>query len=392
MSSGLILDLIIVVLALTAIFRGFEIGSLRQLFSTVGFFTGLFIGAALQPKIINLAHTPFTRTLLTLLTTLGLAFLFLLVGEFIGIYLKNKLHLKKLNTVDNFFGSIISVITIFFSIWLCAAIVGSLSVPLFQSAVDQSAIINLMNNHLPSAPNVISDLGSLIDPNGFPQVFIGNEPAPTNSIDLPSLGSMQTAVKQDAGSVVKVQGLGCGGLVEGSGFVVGTNLVATNAHVVAGIKSPYVYDATGTHTARAIWFDPNLDFAILQVSNLAGQPLVIDTNLVDHGTPAVVIGYPGGGGLNAAPAAVLNEFNAIGRNIHGNGTTTRSVYELKANVIPGNSGGPLIEKNGDVIGVIFAQSTSYKQVGYALTANQIKPAIAHAQSQNTRVNTGNCAE
>ncbi|HEY4963286.1 MAG TPA: MarP family serine protease [Candidatus Saccharimonadales bacterium] len=392
MSDGLILDLIIVVLALTAIFRGFEIGSLRQLFSTVGFFTGLFIGASIQPKVINLAHTTFTRTLITLATTLGLAFVFLLIGEFIGIYLKNKLHLKKLNTVDNLFGSVISVITIFFSIWLCAAIIGSLSVPLFQTAVDQSAIIGLLDKHLPGAPNIVSDLGSLIDPNGFPQVFIGNEPAPTNSINLPSLGSMQAAVNQDAGSVVKVQGLGCGGIVEGSGFIVGSNLVATNAHVVAGIKQPYVYDANGTHSARAIWFDPNLDFAILEVSNLANQPLVIDSSIAAQGTPGVVIGYPGGGGLSATPAAVLNEFNAVGRNIYSNGTTTRSVYELKANVIPGNSGGPLIEKNGDVLGIVFAQSTSYKQVGYALTANQIKPAISHAESQNTKVSTGNCAQ
>jgi S1-C subfamily serine protease len=392
MSDGLILDLIIVILAVTAIFRGFEIGSLRQLFSTIGFFTGLFIGASIQPKIINLAHTTLTRTLITLITTLGTAFIFLLIGEFIGIFLKNKLHLKKLNTVDNFFGSIISVITIFFSVWLCAAIVGSLSVPLLQAAVGQSAIISALNNHLPSAPNIVSDLGALIDPNGFPQVFIGNEPAPTSSINLPRLGSMQAAVKQDAGSVVKIQGLGCGGIVEGSGFVIGTNLIATNAHVIAGIKSPYVYDSNGTHSAKTVWFDPNLDFAIIQVSNLAGQPLVIDTNIADQGTPGVVIGYPGGGSLNASPAAVLNEFNAVGRNIYGKGTTTRSVYEIKANVIPGNSGGPLIEKNGDVIGVVFAQSTSYKQVGYALTVNQIRPALSQAESQNHRVNTGTCAQ
>ncbi|HEY1645157.1 MAG TPA: MarP family serine protease [Candidatus Saccharimonadales bacterium] len=392
MSSSLVVDLIIFVLVVVSIARGWEIGWLRQFFSTIGFFGGLFLGAAIQPSVVNLAHTTLSRTILTLALTLGLAFCLLTVGEFVGFKLKTKIHIKQLNTVDSFLGSGISLITILFSVWLCAAIISSLALPSLQVAVDNSAIIRFMDRHLPAAPSVISEIGSLIDPNGFPQVFVGGEPAPKSNYSLPTSSAMQAAVNEDAASVVKIEGAGCGGIVEGSGFIVSPGIVATNAHVVAGIAHPYIYDANGTHSATVIWFNPNLDFAVLKTTNLAGKPLTVDSGMVSSGTGGAVLGYPGGGSFTASTAAVLNEFNAVGRNIYGTGETTRSVYELKANVIPGNSGGPFILQNGEVSGVVFAESTTYSEVGYALTSNQIISAINQAKAQDSVHSTGSCAE
>ncbi len=392
MSAGLFIDIIILVLIAVSLARGWQIGWLRQAFSTIGFFGGLFLGAVIQPSIVNLAHTTLSRTILTLTVTLGMAFLLLSVGEVVGYKLKSKIHIKKLNDADNFLGSLLSLATILFSVWLCAAILSSLAIPTLQAGVNNSTIIRFLDRHLPSAPSIISDIGSLIDPNGFPQVFIGGEPAPNANYSLPSTSVMQTAVRQDAPSVVKIEGSGCGGIVEGSGFVVGKGIVATNAHVVAGIAHPYIYDSNGTHLATVIWFDPNLDFAVLRANNLSGKPLTIDPNIVKNGTGGAILGYPGGGPFAASTAAVLNEFNATGRNIYGSGNTNRSVYELKANVVPGNSGGPLILQNGQVDGVVFAESTTYYQIGYALTSNQIISAISQAQSQNRTYSTGSCAE
>jgi S1-C subfamily serine protease len=190
---------------------------------------------------------------------------------------------------------------------------------------------------------------------------------------------------------VKVEGQGCGGTVEGSGFVVGNDLVATNAHVVAGIDRPYVVDNNGLHKVTVIWFDPNLDFAVLQVSNLAGKPLTMIGGLVAADTPGAIMGYPGGGSLSASTAAVLDEFTAAGRNIYGESTTIRNVYEIQADVIPGNSGGPLIEANGTVIGVVFAESTTYQHVGYALTTSRVISEIHQAEARDQPVSTGQCA-
>jgi S1-C subfamily serine protease len=386
------IDVVIIILCISAIFRGHEIGLIQQLFSAVGFIGGLFIGAALEPHTVAWAHTPNSRLFITLITTVGSGLLLLLVGEYIGAYFKHKVqHTKHGNGVDQTFGAVISIVTVLVTAWLSAAVVSALPPSSLQTSVKDSLIISDLTRKLPAAPSLVADLGRLIDPNGFPQVFTGNEPSP-RSAKQPDLGSFNSAVAKDKASVVKLEGLGCGGVVEGSGFIVTNDLVITNAHVVAGVKKPYVVDSNGQHSATAVWFDPNLDLAVMRVSGLVANPLVIDTGHIDRNTGGVIMGYPGGGGFNAGTAVVLDQFTADGRNIYGNGNTERDVYELSAHIIPGNSGGPLVDEAGDVIGLVFAESTTYKDVGYALSTPQIVSALKQAEAQNRTVGTGSCAE
>ena len=387
------IDILIVTFAIFALLRGRDIGFVRQAFSTFGFFGGLFIGALLEPHTVQWAHSPAVRGVITISTTLGSALVFLTLGEYIGIKLKHRVMVVRLiNTYDNILGSVLAVVSLGFSIWLTAAVITALPFPAASSAVRSSAIITLLNRGLPDAPNIIASLGHLVDPNGFPQVFIGTEPIPRGNVHLPSLGELESAVNRDKDSVVKLAGTGCGGIVEGTGFVVGPGLVGTNAHVVAGISHPFVQDSNGNHSGSVVAFNPNLDFAVLRVSNLAGKPLPIASQPAKSGTAAAVVGYPGGGAFTAGPAAVLDSFTASGRNIYGRGSTDRDIYEIRADVIPGNSGGPLIDKSGTVIGVIFAQSTAYDHVGYALTPPAALAEISAAASHSQPVRTGKCAE
>jgi S1-C subfamily serine protease len=388
----MLVDILIILFAIISLYRGREIGFVRQLGSTAGFFGGLFLGAWLEPHTVNLVHSQNSRVIVTLCTTLGCALVLLSIGEYLGLRLKHRVLLKRINVLDNSLGAVLGVISLLLSAWLVAAILGSLPSPSLQTELHNSRIISQLDKRLPAAPNIIADLGRLIDPNGFPQVFIGTEPAPPTTVSQPNLGALQAAVTRDQASVVKVEGQGCGGVVEGSGFVVAPDEVATNAHVVAGIHVPYVEDQNGVHRATVIWFDPNLDFAVLRVGRLAGPPLTVASGHVAHGTNAAVMGYPGGGPFTASGASVLDEFIAIGRDIYGQGTTDRNVYELQADVIPGNSGGPLIAQDGSVIGVIFAESTTYQHVGYALTTDQVIGEINHATTRNQPVSTGQCAE
>jgi len=385
------IDVFIVIFLISSLFRGREVGFVRQLCSTMGFFAGLWLGVIVGPHLIHLAHSQAGRSLITLSVTLGCAFLLLTLGEYLGIVIKSKVYAHRINKVDNGLGSVLALFSMLIGVWLSASILESLPNPGLQSALKESAIVSTLTRKLPAAPNIIADLGHIIDPNGFPQVFTGNEPSPNANVPLPDLGSLQNAVVADRASVVKIEGQGCGGIVEGSGFIVGKNLVATNAHVVAGINSPYVFDSKGSHTATAVWFDPNLDFAILKVSDLTGKALAINTSVADRGTAAAVLGYPGGGNFNAKSAAILDNFTATGRNIYDQGDTKREIYEVKADIIPGNSGGPLVAVDGTVIGVVFAESTEYNHVGYALLASQITSPIRQAQSHQV-VSTGNCAE
>lgn len=288
-----LVDVLIIVLMIGALIRGLELGFVRQLFSTVGFFGGLLLGAFLEPHDVGLVHTPLSRLILTLAVTLGLALILLSVGEFIGVIIKKKLQISKsLNYVDNSFGSGLAIVSILALVWLSAAILVTLPYQNVQTSIRGSKIISVLDQNLPPTPNIIADIGHLIAPNGFPKVFIGQEPSPSSATP-PTPTALSAAVIRDRASVVKIEGQGCGGIVEGSGFVIGSNLVATDAHVIAGIYQPYVIDANGTHLATPIWFDPNLDFAVLRVSNLAGNPLTFISDTVGHGTQGGVLGYPG---------------------------------------------------------------------------------------------------
>jgi S1-C subfamily serine protease len=386
------IDLLIIAAGIATIYRGRKIGFVRQLCATGGFFGGLLFGAWLEPYAVNLVHGTDTRAILTVVTTLGSAFILMTVGEYLGFHFKYRLLPKVLNGLDSGLGAVLSTVTLLLSVWLVASVMNSSSLPPLQKAVRSSNIIGELNRILPSAPGVIANLGRLIDPNGFPDVFIGNEPVPRTKVNLPALGDLASAVNADRDSVVRIKGQGCGGIVTGSGFVVGSGLIATNAHVVAGIRHPYVQDVSGNQAASVIWFDPDLDFAVLRVVHTASRPLKIDGSEASRDTPAAVLGYPGGGDFSAKPALILDEIEAAGRDIYGGGHTLRDVYELQADIEPGNSGGPVVAKDGRVVGMVFAESTSYNHVGYALTGGEFSSAIKQAAAENLITGTGRCAE
>lgn len=386
-------DIAIVFLLVAIMVRGRETGLVRQLGSAIGFVGGLFIGAMLQPHVLQYADTTLSRALLALSVTVGCALALANLGEYLGTLVKVRIRqLMPLNKADAAGGSIAGVVSLLAAIWLLTPVLTGLPSPGLQRALKNSYIVSNLNQSLPSAPEFISSIDRLINPNGFPDVFAGLERKPLDpNTPLPSLGEMQPAVQQARASVVRLEGRGCGGVVEGSGFVAADGLVITNAHVVAGVKRPTVVDTTGQHNATVIWFDPDLDMAILRTSGLAGQPLVMDSTPLDNSTPAVVVGYPGGGDFSASPATILDHFTATGRDIYGRGDTERNIYEVRADIIPGNSGGPMISKDGKVIGLVFAESTTHGDIGYTLTLGPVIQALRQAQIQNQSVSTGACA-
>jgi S1-C subfamily serine protease len=388
-------DILILLGAVFAAYRGVHIGFVRQLCSTAGFFIGLLLGAWAAPHLLKNVHGADTRAASTMLITLGTALLLLMAGEYAGMRLKSRTLPKKLNRADNGLGGAVSALSLLLAAWMAASILagaGLGGLPSARKAIHNSHIITQLNKMLPPAPEVVARLSRLIDPNGFPDVFMDNEPVPRTPVNLPSLGDMAAAVKADRDSVVRIKGAGCGGIVSGSGFVVRPGLVVTNAHVVAGIHHPYVQDTRGSHEASAIWFDPDLDFAVLKVDGLSGKSLKFDGSTAWRDTPVAVLGYPGGGNFDAKAGVVLDQIRAYGRDIYGSGGVVRDVYEVHTDIVPGNSGGPLVGKDGRVIGIVFAESTSYKHVGYALMSDHLDSTVSQAAASGTVVGTGACAE
>jgi S1-C subfamily serine protease len=209
-------------------------------------------------------------------------------------------------------------------------------------------------------------------------------------VSLPPPGAVGAAVMAVGPSTVQIAGEGCGVIQEGSGFVVAPDYVVTNAHVVAGIAHPTVLDSRGRHIAIPTLFDPRLDIAVLYVPGLGDPPVHIDDALVGRGTTGAIMGYPEGGPFAYGAAAVEAVFDATGLDIYGNAETVRTVYQLAAVVEPGNSGGPLVEPNGEVVGVVFARSTTSSDVGYALAMPKVVADIDAGDSTTTPTSTQGC--
>lgn len=384
------LDGLIIIVLLAAIIRGLEMGLVRQLFSTFGFFGGLFFGVWLEGNILSKADA---NPWASFAIILACAVVMLAIAEILASKLKSRIQVTRIDRADRSLGSVVAAIAILIAVWLGASVFSSTPFPSLQQQIRDSFIIGRLNSAMPPAPEVIRTFGHLVTPNGFPQVFTGAEPTPrVEDAKIPDMGELTDAVNTSKASVVKIEGEGCGGIVDGSGFVAADGIVITNAHVVAGVSKPQVIDKNGTHRTTVIYFDPHLDLAILRTLDLAGKPLDLARHTADDGTQAAVLGYPGGGGFQADPAAILDSFTATGKNIYNQDTARREIYSMHADIISGNSGGPLINKDGTVIGVVFAHSVTYQHVGYSLTMPQVVAALDSAKQQTQPVSTGNCAQ
>lgn len=386
-----LLDLFIVIGLLGATIKGSSSGSLRLFFTLSGMIGGILFGAFLAPYASSYVPTPLAKMIVVVLVILGITAGLTTIGEFFGQYAARKAENIHLELADTLIGAMLSGTAYLTAVWLVANMfVGNLS-PAWNKQINNSGTIALFDKYLPPAPSIVTRLEATITPNGFPQVYTGLEPKPDGPISPATAKEVASAVAAAGPSTVKIQGFGCGGLVSGSGFIVAPGLVATNAHVVAGIPSVSVDDANGSHNASVLVFDPNLDMAVLAVGGLAGSPLPIVVAQQRNGTHVIALGYPGGGVFTSSAANIIDERQASGRNIYNSGLVTRVIYELNANIEPGNSGGPLVRPDGTVVGLVFAKSTTNPNLGYALTADQLMTNIHKAQIATSSANTGNCA-
>ena len=163
----------------------------------------------------------------------------------------------------------------------------------------------------------------------------------------------------------------------------------SNAHVVAGSDTVTVESGGQTYDATVISYDPNEDISILDVPNLPQRPLVFADHPAKSGTDAVVLGYPGGGEFAATPARVRETIELNGPDIYRTTTVNREVYTIRGSVRQGNSGGPLINRAGQVLGVVFGAAVDDTDTGFVLTANEVSRQLAKI-NDTARVPTGAC--
>jgi len=385
-----VVDVVVVVVALAAAWQGARVGAVVQVCAIAGFFGGLYVGALLASQTVRWAQSPTARTAVALTTMLLVAFSFGMAGRILGGSLTRRVRRGPARSIDATLGVAVAVVAALVTVWLLAStLVNSSSVAL-DSAILQSRVITALDGVLPAPPSVFSQAQGFLTAEGFPPVFAALAPASALPVSLPSNAMLRSADLAAGPSTVKIEGVGCGVLQEGSGFVAAPGLVVTNAHVVAGIAAPLVQIGRTVKATEVVLFDPSFDLAVLRVSGLSAPPLQLDPAPVGRGTQAAVLGFPGGGPFTVDAAGVMAAFEAQGRDIYGHGLTVRNVYELNALVRPGNSGGPLVLPDGRVIGVVFSRSTVDPSIGYALTSPDVLPRVLRAEGVVRAVSTGAC--
>ncbi len=378
-----LLDWIIILLVVAAAIHGLRLGAAVQILSFAGAIVGLVIGVVLVSAIAPHLHTNFTKTFVSLLLLLLPCGIFGGVGRQLGARLWGKIRGHAIAHLDAAAGAAIAMAGTLVFVWILASVMVNSPVPTISSQIENSSIIEGVANVMPPIPQELSSIERLLSADGFPLVL--TQIGPVTPVKLPPQATVRAAVEKVGMSTVQVTAFGCGAglLVEkGSGFVVAPGLVVTNAHVVAGSNRVVVSDEAGYHNAYPVLFDPKYDIAVLRVSQLSDPPLHLDPTYVNRGVDAVVLGYPlGRPSLNAQPAGVLTRIDATGYDIYGNQLTTRWMYEIQSLVRQGNSGGPLVEPNGTVIGVVFSRQSDNDHIGYALASPGVLSRVVQAEHE-----------
>jgi S1-C subfamily serine protease len=356
------------IVALAGIY-GFARGLVRGALSLAGFALGAYVGARIAPSVLS-DGSPYAPLVALGGALLGGTLLSSL-AEMLGMSLRATMGaVPGLRAFDSVAGALAGAAA---GLVLCWAIGAALLYLPGQSelrrSVQASAILSRINEEFP--PERLLETLERVDPLG---VLVGPPAvvAPPNS-----KLARDPDVVAASNSVVRITGIACGLGIEGSGWIAGSELVVTNAHVVAGIDRPQVDRGGGAElTSAVVAFDVKNDVAVLRVPGLQGRPLTLADP--DRGVAIALIGYPGNGPLTRIPGRLGGTSAFVSRDAYGRGPITRTVTAIRGAVRPGLSGGPGIDARGRVRTTVFARRPS-ERGGYGIPSDLVRETLGQAE-------------
>jgi S1-C subfamily serine protease len=395
-----VIDLLLAVVLVAYAASGYRRGAVVGIGSLAGFVGGAALamwGLPIALERWSAVETDDLRRLgLRVVGVLVAAFVGQAVGSALGARLRHAMTAAPARTLDSLLGAVASVLAVCLLVWLLAGALRTGPSPALSRAVSQSKVVGLLDSVLPPAgARVFAGFRNLLDAEGFPRVFQGFGPERIRPVEPPDPRVRAGAgIRAAARSVVKISGtaVACGRAQEGSGWVLTSGRVVTNAHVVAGMPRPRIrVGGVGpSYRGQVVVFDPVRDLAVIDVPGLPAPALARAGDL-RRGASAVVAGFPLDGPYRLDAARVREVLDARGEDIYGRRTSVREVYSLYARVRPGNSGGPLLSADGEVVGIVFAKSLDADDTGYALTMDEAGPVLVAGRTADDPVDVGGCA-
>jgi S1-C subfamily serine protease len=361
--------------------------------SFVGVVLGAIAGVMLAPHIVSHISSPRGKLFAALFLILALVVVGVVAGVVLGRAVRGAIRNRAVRTVDSVIGVVLQLVVVMVAAWLLASPLTSSDQPNLAAATRGSKVLAEVDKYAPEWLKAVPKrMSALLRTSGLPDVLQPFGRTPIQAVDAPDASLADSLVVANAKpSVVKIRGVapGCQKVLEGTGFVIAPNRVMSNAHVVAGSDTVTVEAEGQTYDATVVSYDPNEDISILDVPNLPQRPLVFADQAAKSGTDAVVLGYPGGGDFAATPARVRETIELNGPDIYRTTTVNREVYTIRGTVRQGNSGGPMINRAGQVLGVVFGAAVDDNDTGFVMTANEVSRQLSKI-GNTAKVPTGAC--
>jgi S1-C subfamily serine protease len=392
-----LLDLAIIVLCIGYSVSGYRRGLSWVGASLVGLFVGILLGAWLGPLIAHKfvpAGTTHSQVRAAVATGLFLFFVFTLqgIGAMIGLRARLKVMRSSYVHWDSAAGSALGLLGVIVSSWYVGLTFANSPFAFLDQQIQKSAIVKALYNIAPTVPRPVAALNRILT---SPDNFSGAFSNLNSNVQIPSnvdTAGVAAAAANTYKVVSTITSSDCAGIESGSGWPINSNHIVTNAHVVAGGSHVDVQSPSGDSLAgQVVFFDPNIDIAVVYVPDANYKPMHLVSSDPAPAVIGAVIGYPGGGPEQVSPAAVKGTESARSQDIYSSNDVVRMIEVLASRIVPGNSGGPVVDESGNVIGVVFAASTTnVDSEGYALAPSQVQSDLSAGARQTSPVSTQAC--
>jgi S1-C subfamily serine protease len=368
-------DVLVLAVLVSAGLAGWRLGFLTRVSSWLGAGLGLVLALRTLPWIVDRLED--TDSLRLALTGGGVLVAGVSVGSLIGLFVGSRVRGvvggSSMSTVDRVAGAITGCVGVVLAVWLIVPLMADFSEwPAEQAR--HSQVARVIDDVLPPPPDGVQALRRVIGVDEFPRVWNALHPTPDLAEPPTSTGISDEVTAAVARSIVRIEGSACRRIQLGTGVVLDEGIVVTNAHVVAGEDSTSVIRDDGqSFEGQVVLYDPATDIAVLRVPGIDRRALPLGDAGV--GSQGGVFGHPNGGDLRIAPYQVARRVTATGTDIYDENRVSREVYFIASDLRPGDSGAPLVDATGAVVGLAFAIAPDRPGVAYALTVPEIRAAL-----------------
>ncbi|MGD0576675.1 MAG: trypsin-like peptidase domain-containing protein [Candidatus Staskawiczbacteria bacterium] len=246
----------------------------------------------------------------------------------------------------------------------------------------EQAIIDAAKNVSPSVVSIVISENVPTYEQEFVNPFGSNNSSPFGDL----FPDFNFQIPQQVQNGTKYQEVGAG-----SGFIVSADgLVLTNKHVVSDTKADYtVFTNDGKkYSAKVLALDPVQDLAVIKIQSTGKtfKPVVLgDSSGIQIGQTAIAIGNALGQFSNTVSVGVVSGLKrtiSASDQLAGTSETLEGIIQTDAAINAGNSGGPLLNLKGEVIGIDTAMAEGADSIGFAIPINMAKRDIQQVSATN----------